>query len=322
MSRTVAETTQSGSILLSANSGKTVGIDHISVCVPTYKRPVLLRRLLGELAQQETHRLFTFSIVVADNDGTESGRAVVEAFAAESKIPIKYVVEHRQNIAMARNKVVANANGDFIAFIDDDEFPAHDWLLTLLTTCRQRNVDGVLGPVLRHFDESPPRWLAKSRFYVRRVNATGASVDWHEARTGNVLFKRDIVANDAMPFRPEFRAGEDQDFFRRKIAEGRVFIWSSDAKVFETVPRARWRWQYMVKKALLRGATAALQPDCGVPQVVKSLVAIALYTLALPIAPVVGRHHFMALLVKTCDHLGKVLGKLGINPIRTEYVTE
>ena len=36
---------------------------------------------------------------------------------------VKYCVEPRQNIALARNKALQNAEGDLIAFIDDDEFP-------------------------------------------------------------------------------------------------------------------------------------------------------------------------------------------------------
>jgi hypothetical protein len=35
-----------------------------------------------------------------------------------------------------------------------------------------------------------------------------------------------------------------------------------------------------------------------------------------------GQHRFMALLVKLCDHLGRVLGYLDINAIREAYVTE
>ena len=96
---------------------------HISVCVCTYKRPQFLRRLLNELGDQDTHDRFTFSIVVADNDHLQSAKAVVLGFAAASTIPITYCVEHRQNIALARNKAIENATGDFIAFIDDDEFP-------------------------------------------------------------------------------------------------------------------------------------------------------------------------------------------------------
>jgi glycosyltransferase involved in cell wall biosynthesis len=229
-------------------------------------------------------------------------------------------MEPRQNIALARNKVVENADGDYLAFIDDDEFPCREWLLTLFKTCREHKVDGVLGPVLRHFDQTPPRWLEKSNFYVRRVNPTGMRVEWLEARTGNVLLKRELVAGDPAPFRPEFRAGEDQDFFRRKIGEGRKFIWCAEAEAFETVPPARWNKKYLLRKALLRGATAGLHTNAV--GVVKSVVAIPLYALGLPFALVAGQQYFMTLLVKICDHLGKLLILVGINPVREEYVLD
>src|SRR5947199_8829379 len=61
---------------------------HISVCICTYKRPALLRRLLEELGRQETGGLFTFSIIVADNDASRSADAVVSRFGSESNIPI------------------------------------------------------------------------------------------------------------------------------------------------------------------------------------------------------------------------------------------
>src|SRR5271157_4115198 len=98
--------------------------NHISVCVCTYKRPQLLQRLLDDLGTQETNGLFTYSIVVADNDHLRSGEAVVTGFAAASNIPVTYCVAPQQNISLARNEAIAHATGDFIAFIDDDEFPS------------------------------------------------------------------------------------------------------------------------------------------------------------------------------------------------------
>ena len=52
-------------------------VPHISVCVCSYRRPRLLRRLLLKLNNQATDGLFTYSIVVADNDGERSGAPVV-----------------------------------------------------------------------------------------------------------------------------------------------------------------------------------------------------------------------------------------------------
>jgi succinoglycan biosynthesis protein ExoM len=297
-------------------------VAHICVCICTYKRPLLLWRLLFELSRQKSDGLFTCSVVIADNDKESSAEATVNRACSELGLSIKYCVEPRQNIALARNKVVESAEGDYLAFIDDDEFPVPTWLLALFKVCKEYDVDGVLGPVLRHFDETPPKWLEKSKFYVRRVNPTGMRVDWQEARTGNVLLKRELVLGDPAPFRPEFRAGEDQDFFRRKIAEGRNFIWCAEAEAFETVPPVRWKRMYLLKKALLRGATAALQPNRGVANITKSVMAVPLYALALPFGLLIGQHHFMTLLVKLCDHLGKLLMLVGINPIREQYVSD
>jgi glycosyltransferase involved in cell wall biosynthesis len=298
----------------------TPGYPHVSVCVCTYKRPLLLRRLLCELNRQITEGLFSFSVVIADNDAMQSAAPLIAEMRQKCSFEIRYCVEERQNIALARNKVVTNAHGDFLAFIDDDEFPAPDWLLKLFTTCVEYRVDGVLGPVLRHFDDKPPSWLKKSRFYVRRVNPTGTPVEWKEARTGNVLLKKEVIGSDTAPFRAEFRAGEDQDFFRRKIDAGYRFIWSSDANAYEVVPPARWKRAYLLKKALLRGATAGLQ--CDAVGIAKSVIAIPLYAVLLPFSLLFGHHRFMTLLVKLCDHLGKLLILAGINPVHEQYVSE
>ena len=106
-------------------------LPHISVCICTYKRPVPLKRLLDDLKQQETGGLFTFSVVVADNDEEEAGRAAVAEALNSSPFHIAYCAEPKRGIARARNTVIAHAEGDFLALIDDDEFPISTWLLKL-----------------------------------------------------------------------------------------------------------------------------------------------------------------------------------------------
>jgi succinoglycan biosynthesis protein ExoM len=294
----------------------------IAVCICTYKRPELLRRLLDGLNTQDTDRLFTFTIVVIDNDKERSAEAVVEQFRRESPIAVTYDVEFRQNIALARNKAVERALGDYIAFIDDDEFPTKQWLLTLYKTCRERQVDGVLGPVKPHFDVAPPKWVVTGGFYDRPSYPTGLVIDRKKGRTGNVLLKRELFADDAAPFRPEFRTGEDQDFFGRMIAKGHVFIWCHEAMAYEVVPPVRWTRGFMLKRALLRGATSTLQANFGMSDIVTSLIAIPCYTVALPFALLVGQGKFMAYLVSLFDHAGRMLALVGINPVRESYVTE
>jgi len=297
-------------------------IKHIGVCICTYKRPHLLRRLLKELICQETAGLFTYSIVVADNDRLESAKAVVSDFAAASVITITYCVEPRQNISLVRNKAVENVRGDFVAFIDDDEFPTKHWLLTLFNAWKEYGVDGVLGPVKPYFDEKPPRWVIEGKFYDRPTYPTGLVIDWRKGRTGNVLLKHQLFEAGATWFRPEFVTGEDQDFFRRMIEKGHVFVWCDEAVAYEVVPPIRWKLSFMLRRALLRGKISVVHPTFGVRHIATSLVAVPAYTVALPFTLFFGYGRFILCLLKLFDHVARLLALLGINPVRESYVTE
>jgi len=297
--------------------------EHISVCICTYKRPELLKTLLEKLRSQNTDGLFTYSIVVADNDSLQSAKAVVSEFASASSIPITYCVESQQNIALTRNRAIENATGEYIAFIDDDEFPAPNWLLALYTTCSKNRVDGVLGPVLPYFENKPPSWVIKGKFFDRRTHETGFKIDWTEGRTGNLLFRRQILEGGERPFRAEYGSGgEDRDFFTRMMARGRVFIWCHEAVAYELVPPIRWKRSFMLRRALLRGKVDLVDPASRLRNLARSAIALPAYTLALPFLLLLGHHRFMKFLVKTCDHLGRILTFLGVDPVKQKYVTE
>lgn len=296
--------------------------NHIGVCICTYKRPELLKRLLNALTVQETGGLFTYSIVVVDNDKSRSAESVVSEFAATSPIAVTYDVEPVQNICLARNRAIAHAAGESIVFIDDDEFPEKQWLLMLHQAASREDVAGVLGPVKSHFDQKPPDWVIGCRFFDRPGHPTGFVIDWTEGRTGNVLLKKRLFTAGEPPFDPTFHRGGDTDFFMRMHQKGHVFIWCDEAVVFEVVPPSRWTREFMLKRALLRGSITLKNPGFRVSSVGKSLVATACYTVALPFAFLLGQHRFMDLLVRLCDHLGKILAFVGINPVRSPFVTD
>jgi glycosyltransferase involved in cell wall biosynthesis len=292
-------------------------MEHITVCICTYKRPQLLKRLLEELGRQETRGLFHYSIVVVDNDNNASAKQVAENFAANSTVPTAYYVEPQQNIALARNRAVANAQGDYVAFIDDDEFPDKDWLLVMMKTIKSHEAAGVLAPVLPHFETEPPKWLRKAGFYDRPRHQTGFILEWQGARTGNVLIRRRILDEIAGPFQPEFGAGgEDQDFFRRLMDKGHVFIWCDESPVCETVPPHRWDRRFLLERALLRGKLTFRHPKNRLRKIVKSLIAVPLYAIALPFLLILGHHLFMKYLVRLFDHLGRLLALMNLNPIK------
>jgi len=95
-------------------------VPHISVCICTFQRPEYLCRTLKALNAQETGNLFTYSVVVVDNDAEASAKNTVSEFTSLGGHPVTFVVEPQKNIACARNASVLHSYGDYIAFVDDD----------------------------------------------------------------------------------------------------------------------------------------------------------------------------------------------------------
>ena len=240
-------------------------VPHIVICICAFKRPHLLSRLLYELGRQETESLFEYSITIVDNDISRSSEDVVAEFRKASPIEITYHVEPEQSIALARNKAVANAKGDFIAFIDDDELPEEDWVLSLLKACKEHEVDGALGPVKPNFAVAPPEWALKAGIFDRPNSQdypSGLVLHWSQTGTGNALIRRRVFDEVEGPFKGDFASGgEDVDFFRRAMAQGRVFVWCAEAVAYETIPVERTRISFQLKRALLRGKSSLATPS-------------------------------------------------------------
>jgi len=292
------------------------GSPHITVCICTFRRPAMLQRLLRELARQQTGGQFTFSAVVVDNDDQQSARPVVAEFVAQSPIKVVYCFESRKNIALARNQSLANADADYIAFIDDDEFPVPEWLQVMLKTCEEQQAAGVLGPVRPYFDDPPPRWVIRGGFCERPEHPTGRVMDWEESRTGNVLFQKKILEGVPQAFNPEFgNGGEDKDFFMRMTQRGCIFRWCNEGIAYESVPPSRCKRSYMLRRALLRGKNILKHPSGRARLLATSAVAVPVYSLALLPALVLGQHWFMKYCIKLCDHLGRLLAFARLNPV-------
>src|SRR5262245_23704191 len=163
--------------------------DLISVCVCTFKRQQLLTGLLAALDEQVEDATFCFDVIVVDNDMDRSAEPTVRSFAERGRLNVSYDCEPERNISLARNRAIRNTTGNLIAFIDDDERPAPDWLIHLHQTMKTHDAHGVLGPVIPDFPHGAPSWLRKGRVFRRRRLTTGARIAAEDARTGNALLR-------------------------------------------------------------------------------------------------------------------------------------
>lgn len=291
---------------------------HICVCVCTFKRPDLLRVLLEKLKVQQTNDNFSFSINIVDNDSNATAREVVDTFALASNIPVKFQIEPRQNISLARNMAVATAQGNFLAFIDDDEYPGPCWLLTMLQAIEKYHVAGSVGPVKPHFDKGAPSWLVRSGICNRSSHPTGTIFSSGELRTGNAMLSSAVFEGMGSPFLPEKgkTGGEDDDFFMRAMKRGNRFVWCEEAPVYEIVYPDRWKRMYYVKRNFLIGALTGNQmrkkPIKNLPSLTKSLAFLVFSFALAPVFLIPGQHAFMRHIFRMCYHVSYVSSYLGI----------
>jgi glycosyltransferase involved in cell wall biosynthesis len=97
---------------------------HITVVVCTREHPRALARCLESLLAQHYHR---FRVLVVDNAPTTGETAAVVA-AAAARGAVDYLVEPTPGLSHARNRAVAAAPGEILAWIDDDEGADPYWL--------------------------------------------------------------------------------------------------------------------------------------------------------------------------------------------------
>ncbi|MBR8837865.1 MAG: hormogonium polysaccharide biosynthesis glycosyltransferase HpsE [Stigonema ocellatum SAG 48.90 = DSM 106950] len=101
-----------------------------TVAIPTYNGESRLPELLERLQNQIQTEGFSWEIIVVDNNSTDNTAAVVKTYQAswQHPYPLKYCFEPKQGAAYARKRGVHQAKGKFIGFLDDDNYPASNWV--------------------------------------------------------------------------------------------------------------------------------------------------------------------------------------------------
>jgi succinoglycan biosynthesis protein ExoM len=288
-----------------------------SILIPSYRRPELLARALGGCLAQEGAAA-RYEIVIIDNDAEGSARAVVEAAATTTAVPLRYIVESRPGISHARNTGIAAAAGRYVAFLDDDEEPVPGWLAAFLSTIREFDADAVVGPVRPCFPASAGEVDAyRRKFYTRDAGVATGTILSVWAGIGNALLdKEQCFGSLPQPFDPHLglSGGEDTVFLRQLVRRGLKLVWCAEAAASEGIPLEKLASRYLLRRAF-RGAqtttfacAAVRPPELGRAALWMALgcAQAALYTpLALALRAV-KHERWLAVAAKAVGGFGKV----------------
>ena len=151
-----------------------------SVIIPLYnKAPYVRKALESVLAQTYTN----FELIVVDDGSTDGSAEIAEAFllaSCLSPFASRLIRQANAGVAAARNNGVAQANGDYLAFLDADDW----WEITFLEKMAEL------------IEDYPEAGLYASNYYYHKDGQNIVKVD---IPTGYFDYPKEYYRNFAMP---------------------------------------------------------------------------------------------------------------------------
>lgn len=243
-----------------------------SIVVPTHNRAHALGGVIHSLLAQNVAR--AFEIIVVDNRSSDSTRPVVEEFARSRSGSVRYVREERAGAAAARNAGIEAARGTVVAFVDDDEIAAPDWL-TGLDAVYQQHPDAwcVGGRVVLGLPKVQPRWFDRASVittaYLSGLDMGPETLKLRHPQAlfgGNLSARRDALASvggfrmSLGPVGTDHRKGlarnllgEDVDLCLRIHRRGGTIYYTGRATVVHAIPPERLTKHYFRTRAYWNG---------------------------------------------------------------------
>jgi glycosyltransferase involved in cell wall biosynthesis len=240
----------------------------VAVGIATWRRPDGLARLLEGLGRQIFVRgpRPAYTLLVADNDAGGSAEPVVRALAPDLGVPVAYAVEPTPGLAAVRNRLIdiLPAEAEALAFIDDDEVPAPDWLDALLAERRSTGAGIVVGRVEPFFPDAVPAWVSEGGFFRLAGGVSGAPT--RRGGSCNCLIDARLFRDLGLRFADAYgeTGGEDTHLIWRASAAGERVVWCEEAVVTEWISAERATVGWLVRREYREGGTVALvERDLG-----------------------------------------------------------
>lgn len=124
----------------------------ISVVIPVYNTEVFIGKTVGSLLAQTLHDIE----IVCVNDGSTDGSLGVLKSLAGNNSRVKIVdLERNQGVSVARNAGIDAASGEYVYFLDSDDWIDPDYLESMLFKARETGLDIVVNAnYVKEYDDT------------------------------------------------------------------------------------------------------------------------------------------------------------------------
>lgn len=190
----------------------------ISIIIPTYNLEGCISHSLNSVTNQTFSSL---ELVLVDDGSTDNTLEVASHILEESDLDYHLLDQPHQGVSQARNTGIRAARGEYLFFLDGDDYLARDCLEKM----HQALVDHHTQTVYANYVKVTP---TGERLEIPRVELPETSTAEYLLRLElsmaitfsfcQLLYPRHLVKSKGIYFNPELRYGEDTDFALRVLA--------------------------------------------------------------------------------------------------------
>lgn len=197
----------------------------ISIVIPVYNMAQYIPCCLDSLAQQT---LKEYEALCVDDGSTDDSVAVVREYAKKDNRVRSIPLGKNMGVFAARNKALECATGEFIAFLDpDDWYPEPDVLEDLYNSAKKNNVLVSGGGWTNHYPDKPPQTEFGGTLWGLGCFKNPGVVDYRDYQFDfgyqRFIFSRKLLQDNRIAF-PAYTRYQDPPFFVRAMhAAGKFY---------------------------------------------------------------------------------------------------
>ena len=128
----------------------------ITVAIPTYNGALRLPEVFQHLQRQVETDAITWEILIIDNNSSDDTQKVIALYQKNALPQMRYSKELRQGAGFARDRAFREAQGELVAFLDDDTIPNPDWVSAVAKFAQLHPQAGAYGSRIRADYAVPP----------------------------------------------------------------------------------------------------------------------------------------------------------------------
>lgn len=192
----------------------------VSVVISSRNRASQLRKTLARVQSLET--AVPWELVLVDNASTDDTLRVMDAFGKEADFPVQVVQESLPGWGAAKNTGVRTSSGGIVVSLDDDCYPAPDYIDSVAEAFEDPELGYLGGRILLHDPTDRP--VTINRLTEPRILPPGSHVPAGLIQGANMAFRRPVF-DELRGFDELFGAGAifsggDVEFAARASAHG------------------------------------------------------------------------------------------------------